>query len=820
MRCSLTMLAMLAVTMAFSQITLQPKQLVNTIKENGATFEQSALFKASQQNASAISRKLDPASFTLLRLDEERLSQTYSNRPEALEVSLPAAGRSQPLVLELVRVDPFSSGFKVTLASSGQAAAVKQGVHYRGVMKGKEQSVASLSLFEGEAMGLISAPGMGNLVLGRQEGSRNRLDYVLYEDADVLGQLAFDCATSDEGVSDYRPEQLKPSGEQRSQSKCTNIYLEVDHDVFLDKGGASGTTNYITGLFNEVATLYANENVSVRLSELLLWDEFSPYVGNNSYTLLTQFVDNRPDFNGDLGQLISYQASGGIAYLSGLCNQYSPKHSFSSINANYASVPTYSYSVMVVAHELGHLFGSRHTHACAWNGDNTAIDGCAGFTEGNCPSPEAPAGGGTIMSYCHLSSVGINFSRGFGAQPGNLIRNAVSNASCLASCQTGDDDNQGDDDNSGCEGQTVELSITLDVYGIETSWELRDSSGKVLYEGGPYPNTSNGTEIVREMCLSEGCYEFEIFDAYGDGICCSYGQGAYALRDSSGTLIADGGQFESEEMTEFCLPLESEDSTDCTRIDFREWDIVSYGGGQDNGSHALFNEGEVLQVKNNAWKAIELEYEVTPNTVIELEFGSTRQGEIHGIGFDDNNSISASRTFRLYGLQNWGIDAFDQYQGGATWQKFVLPVGEYYTGVFDKLFFVADHDRSPRNGNSFFRNIIIHEGDGCATDPPQEELASGPARTERLEAEDAKLALFPNPADQWLNVQLKMPQAGEAHLQVFSISGQLLQQQVLDTAASTLQEQLDISKLSAGTYVLKVTADQQQLVERFTVSRF
>ena len=38
------------------------------------------------------------------------------------------------------------------------------------------------------------------------------------------------------------------------------------------------------------------------------------------------------------------------------------------------------------------------------------------------------------MSYCHLNSVGINFSKGFGPQPGNVIRNRFNTVSCLGTC--------------------------------------------------------------------------------------------------------------------------------------------------------------------------------------------------------------------------------------------------------------------------------------------------------------------------------------------------------------------------------------------------
>src|SRR5678815_583155 len=82
--------------------------------------------------------------------------------------------------------------------------------------------------------------------------------------------------------------------------------------------------------------------------------------------------------------------------------------------------------------------GSRHTHACVWNGNNTAIDGCgpsAGYPyEGNCNNAPIPGNGGTIMSYCHLVPAGINFSNGFGPQPTNVILNNYNSATCLSAC--------------------------------------------------------------------------------------------------------------------------------------------------------------------------------------------------------------------------------------------------------------------------------------------------------------------------------------------------------------------------------------------------
>ncbi len=134
--------------------------------------------------------------------------------------------------------------------------------------------------------------------------------------------------------------------------------------------------------------------------------------------------------------LLTFRGIGGgkAAGFNGLCNSNVDQSlAVSGINTTYSAFPNYSWTISVITHEFGHLLGSRHTHACVWNGNSTAIDGCAGSTEGSCPVPGSPLGGGTIMSYCHWTT-GINFNLGFGPQPGNVIRNSVASASCVTPC--------------------------------------------------------------------------------------------------------------------------------------------------------------------------------------------------------------------------------------------------------------------------------------------------------------------------------------------------------------------------------------------------
>jgi hypothetical protein len=96
-----------------------------------------------------------------------------------------------------------------------------------------------------------------------------------------------------------------------------------------------------------------------------------------------------------------------------------------------------------------------------------------------------------------------------------------------------------------------ELIIILDDYGSEVTWELKEL-GQVLFSGGPYEDDLDGTEVVVDFCLSDGCYIFEISDSYGDGLCCEYGEGAWSILDENGDEVDSGGEFEEFDQSVFC----------------------------------------------------------------------------------------------------------------------------------------------------------------------------------------------------------------------------------------------------------------------------
>lgn len=105
----------------------------------------------------------------------------------------------------------------------------------------------------------------------------------------------------------------------------------------------------------------------------------------------------------------------------------------------------------------------------------------------------------------------------------------------------------------GCEGTAVSFQLILDDYGSETTWELVNDKDQVVAEGGPYEDGIAGTSISEDFCLEDGCYYVVVYDDYGDGICCFYGDGSFRLIDEDGNIIAESdGQFGYYDYLDFC----------------------------------------------------------------------------------------------------------------------------------------------------------------------------------------------------------------------------------------------------------------------------
>jgi hypothetical protein len=55
-------------------------------------------------------------------------------------------------------------------------------------------------------------------------------------------------------------------------------------------------------------------------------------------------------------------------------------------------------------------------------------------------------------------------------------------------------------------------------------------------------NTAGGT-TVETRNITAGTYIFEMTDAFGDGICCGFGSGAFRISVDGETVISNNGNF-------------------------------------------------------------------------------------------------------------------------------------------------------------------------------------------------------------------------------------------------------------------------------------
>jgi hypothetical protein len=70
----------------------------------------------------------------------------------------------------------------------------------------------------------------------------------------------------------------------------------------------------------------------------------------------------------------------------------------------------------------------------------------------------------------------------------------------------------------------------------------------VVAQGAGY----TGGIINTDVCVAPGCYEFTIYDEYGDGLCCDWGTGSYSVISATGETLAEGATFTDLETSSVC----------------------------------------------------------------------------------------------------------------------------------------------------------------------------------------------------------------------------------------------------------------------------
>jgi hypothetical protein len=162
-------------------------------------------------------------------------------------------------------------------------------------------------------------------------------------------------------------------------------------------------------------------------------------------------------------------------------------------------------------------------------------------------------------------------------------------------------------------------------------------------------------------------------------------------------------------------------------LNFNGLSITSYSDQDSSPQMAIEDGGATLHIWGNAWKKVDFPYYVGPGTMLEFDFRSESQGEVHGIGMDDDNNNNPENVFELYGTQNWARRDYENYAGSEpAWKHYVIPVGNYFSGSMLYITFIADDDSAPFTADSRFSNVRVCGG---ATPTPSPTPSPTPTAT-------------------------------------------------------------------------------------------
>ena len=376
-----------------------------------------------------------------LNIESQLWEQKQIGIPNVLNLNIHFKGEHYPLVLK--RRFLRSDNYKLTSSSSEERRKFDS-YFYNGVIEGEFKSWATLAVINGKYKMLLASED-GNIEVSHE----NDNTYKVYESEDLVKVPNYECYTSD---SPQAHSKTSTENSRSVGSDCVELYIECDNQSYVDNGSSLANTEaWALSIINDVATIYNTIDIPLVVNSVFVWNSVDPYSsGTSLQAVRDSFVDQIENtFDGRVAQLFSTRdLGGGLAYgIGGLCGSFpdfpGPYSIATSLETTFSGYPNFSFTLNVVAHELGHVFGARHTHACVWGTEfDSQIDDCGNiYAAGNEDQPEGqecfdennpilPNNGGTIMSFCNLAGGGIDLANGFGAEVGDYIYDEFLTAPC------------------------------------------------------------------------------------------------------------------------------------------------------------------------------------------------------------------------------------------------------------------------------------------------------------------------------------------------------------------------------------------------------
>jgi len=367
--------------------------------------------------------------------------------------------------LELRRFELFSEGARSVEAGEGgveSEVSLPDAAFYEGTVAGDPDSRVFLSAFGASLHGIIQRGDRTFSVEPRGRWESETAEHVVRRlSPEEWTALAGAWRCDEERMTSTGPlhEAMLSTAAvpETGQPFAATIAVDTDYELFHRFGNAATERNYVSNELAAVSAIYWRDlKTRLKIGFLRIWTTTGdPWNASTPISVLFQVGDYWHAHGSGTARstvlfLSGKDLGGGVAWLSTICEGdgwdsadghwacgYAIVGSIEGSMTRFHSPPAGSdvWDVEALAHELGHNFGSAHTHCYS-----PPIDECYGGEPGcySGPNVDPGPGVGTIMSYCHLfgwSEISLKFHpRCISEQMRPTIVNAASlSSACMSS---------------------------------------------------------------------------------------------------------------------------------------------------------------------------------------------------------------------------------------------------------------------------------------------------------------------------------------------------------------------------------------------------
>jgi len=351
----------------------------------------------------------------------------------------------------------------------------------------------------------------------------------------------------------------------------------------------------------------------------------------------------------------------------------------------------------------------------------------------------------------------------------------------------------------------VRVNILTDNYPEETSWEISDSSGNIVASGGPF--TAAATTDTTLVCLRDGCYTFTIYDSYGDGICCGFGNGSYEILDSANVVLGTGAQFTNQATVSFCFNA-------IAPVRVTQVVALQSACGLNNGTLTIMATGGDANYQYSLdginYQSSNIFLALAPNTYtvyvsdsqgqVDTDFGTvTEAAGPNAIANSSNPNVflNTGANVNFSGILSSNVGSFYWNFGDGTTAN-SMATSHVYTAV------------------GVYTVVMTVVNDSCtATDTVIVTVDLNNANANLLGLQ-LSLDIMPNPMQAQLEIVVQLPEAGETiEIFIHNALGQMVYWEKVETATQLLRRQLNFGNEPAGLYFLSVQSPNYKQFKKF-----